>query len=171
MEEYLMAMCLQNASPPNPPSSTGKDSRTLRAFAELTDEASKFIFPYSVEELWERYLVNDDFVENWLQSPFFRTLLEDPAIVRGCLLSHPLIIKLIELNPGLDSIIQKDENIRMVTETLLHHRQIFAPEARIAIISQLEKELGHSLQLGPEHVSYLFMYSPDRFYPEHLKTT
>ena len=123
------------------------------------------------EELWERYLVNDDFVENWLQSPFFRTLLEDPAIVRGCLLSHPLIIKLIELNPGLDSIIQKDENIRMVTETLLHHRQIFAPEARIAIISQLEKELGHSLQLGPEHVSYLFMYSPDRFYPEHLKTT
>ena len=115
--------------------------------------------------------MNDNFVENWLQSPFFRTLLEDPAIVRGCLLSHPLIIKLVELNPGLDSIIQKDENIRMVTETLLRHRQLFAPETRIAITSQLENELGHSLQLGPEHVSHLFVCSLDRFYPECLKAT
>ena len=166
-----MAMCLKNANPSNLPSPAGKDSRTVRAFTELTDEASKFIFPYSVEELWERYLVNDSFVENWIQGPFFRTLLEDPAIVRGCLLSHPLIVKLIELNPGLDSVIQKDENIRMVTETLLHHRQLFAPETRVAITSKLENELGHSLRLGPEHVNHLFIHSLDRFHPEHLKAT
>ena len=78
-------------------------------------------------------------MKSFSQTPFFRALLEDPAIVRGCLLSHPLIIKLIELNPGLDRMIQQDENVKLVMQMILSRNHPFAPEVRSEVLRRLEE--------------------------------
>ena len=173
MEEYLISMCLQNGKQQESSSETPQsnsdteESRSLRAFSEITQEAEKYIFPHSLEELWQTYLIDDCFVKSFTQSPFFRTLLEDPAIVRGCLLSHPLIIKLIELNPGLDRMIQQDDNVKLVMQMILSHNRPFAPEVRSEVLRRMEEGIGRKLVFAPEHVRFfLFVSSKDRVHAQ-----
>ena len=164
VEEYLISMCLKNekkqqgASSEASQSSDAEESRSLRTFSEITREAEKYIFPKSFEELWQNYLTDDCFMQSFTQSPFFRALLNDPAVVRGCLLSHPLIIKLIELNPGLDRMIQQDENVRLVMQMILARNRPFAPEVRSEVLRRLEEGIGRKLVFAPEHVSFFCLF-------------
>lgn len=165
-------MCLQNGKQKDPSSeasqsSDTEESRSIRTFSEITQEAEKYIFPQSVEELWQKYLTDDCIMKSFTQSPYFRALLEDPAIVRGCLLSHPLIIKLIELNPGLDRMIEQDENVNLVMHIILSRNHLFAPEVRSEVVRRMEEGIGRKLVFAPEHVGcFLFVSSKDRIHAQ-----
>ena len=160
----MISMCLQNGKQQESSSETPQsnseteESRSLRTFSEITQEAEKYIFPHSVEEVWQTFLTDDCFMKSFTQTPFFRTLLEDPAIVRGCLLSHPLIIKLIELNPGLDRMIQQDENVKLVMQMILSRNRPFAPEVRSEVLRRLEEGIGRKLVFAPEHVRFFCLF-------------
>ena len=87
----------------------------------------------------------------WVSSPFFSQIIGDPSLVREIILTHPLIVKLIELNPGLQEFIEQDDNIQAVIAIITKKERPGANRAA-SIRALLEAKMGHKLVFSKEHV-------------------
>lgn len=87
----------------------------------------------------------------WAASPFFSQIIGDPSLVREIILTHPLIVKLIELNPGLQEFIEQDDNIQAVIDILTKKEGAVAKRST-TIRALLEAKMGHKLVFSKEHV-------------------
>lgn len=157
VEDYLVSLCtnLRHHSDSIPSSPTGsEDHENIQMFKSIAFDTTKDTFKYKIDSLFLRFLNEDGLLREWAESPFFSQIVGDPTLVREIIITHPLIVKLIELNPGLQEFIEQDENIQAVI-AILTRKEPSNTKRSATIRALLEEKIGHKLVFSKEHVGVM----------------
>lgn len=155
VEDYLVSLCHNLKQQPDsaPSSPTGSEDREdIKVFESITADSTRVPFSCKTERLFQHILNEDGLMDSFTQSPFFSQIINNPKLVREIILTHPLIVKLIELNPGLQEFIEQDENISTVIGILQKKDQPSMLKRSASIRRLIEAKMGHKLVYGKEHV-------------------
>ena len=107
-----------------------------------------------IDDLFTCLLSTDELMTEWSTSAFFNAILSQYSLLRDILFSHPLMAKLIVINPGLQEFLEDDNNLKEVIDVMKEKNTTDKRNKRERIISLIEQKLGKSLTLAPEHVFY-----------------
>lgn len=150
-----MSLCNNLKQHPDsvPSSPTGSEDReNIKVFESIAVDSTQVPFNCKTERLFQHILNEDGLLESFTESPFFSQIINNPKLVREIILTHPLIVKLIELNPGLQEFIEQDENINAVIGILEKKEQPSMVKRSATIRRLLEAKMGHKLVYAKEHV-------------------
>lgn len=153
VEEYLISMCarLKPANGNEGGSPVPSEDESLKVLSEIADKTSK-CRSMEMEDIWKGFLEKDELMTTWAGSEFFGTIIRRTDIIREVLLSHPLIAKLIVVNPGLQEFLENDDNIRELVEIMKTPNKEEKIHKREKILHLIEEKLGRKLVFTPEHV-------------------
>lgn len=128
-----------------------EDHENVQMFKSIAFDTTKDTFKCKIDSLFLRLLNEDGLMMEWVSSPFFSQIIGDPSLVRDIILTHPLIVKLIELNPRVAGVHRAG---RQHPGSDRHHHQEGTPWGHRAasIRALLEAKMGHKLVFSKEHV-------------------
>ena len=154
VEEYLISLCQQlqdkQAETNQSQVATENDMRVFSEFARETEVVRSM----DVSDLMKSILVKDNIFEEWISTDFFRLVISDPTILREVLLSNPLIIQLIMINPGLQEFFEDEKNIRDLINIVFFsdEKEILVKNEKVKKI--VEERIGRKLEFTAEYVSF-----------------
>lgn len=156
VEEYLISMCsrLKPTGENEVTKPTINEEDSIKVFDEIADRTG-YCRSLEVEELIKGLFSKDELVTVWAKTDFFGTIISQPDLMREALVSHPLIIKLISLNPGLQEFLDDDKNLMELVDIMRNPNNEERIHKREKIVKVIEQSLGRKLTFAPEHVALL----------------
>lgn len=156
VEEYLISICsrLKPTVSNEGAKPTINEEDSIKVFDEIADRTI-YCRSMEVDELFKGILMKDELLTVWVENDFFGAIVRKPSILREVLLSHPLITKLININPGLQEFLDDDNNLMELVDIMRNPNNEEQIHKREKILKVIEQKLGRKLTFAPEHVDLL----------------
>ena len=155
VEEYLISLCQQiqekRTETNQPQVATESDMQVFSEFERETEDVRNM----DVSDIMKSLLVKDNIFEQWISTDFFRLIISDPSIIREVILSNPLIVKLIMINPGLQEFFEDEKNMKDLIHIVLCKDEKEVLKKKEKVMKLVEERIGRKLEFTPEHVNKL----------------
>ena len=155
VEEYLISLCQQiqekRTETNQPQVATESDMQVFSEFERETEDVRNM----DVSDIMKSLLVKDNIFEQWISTDFFRLIISDPSIIREVILSNPLIVKLILINPGLQEFFEDEKNMKDLIHIVLCKDEKEVLKKKEKVMKLVEERIGRKLEFTPEHVNKL----------------
>ena len=155
VEEYLISLCQQiqekRTETNQPQVATESDMQVFSEFERETEDVRNM----DVSDIMKSLLVKDNIFEQWISTDFFRLIISDPSIIREVILSNPLIVKLIMINPGLQEFFEDEKNMKDLIHIVICKDEKEVLKKKEKVMKLVEERIGRKLEFTPEHVNKL----------------
>lgn len=155
VEEYLISLCQQiqekRTETNQPQVATESDMQVFSEFERETEDVRNM----DVSDIMKSLLVKDNIFEQWISTDFFRLIISDPSIIREVILSNPLIVKLIMINPGLQEFFEDEKNMKDLIHIVVCKDEKEVLKKKEKVMKLVEERIGRKLEFTPEHVNKL----------------
>ena len=155
VEDYLISLCKNISGKRASPVETVQSDTKLKDVMDLATSKCQAGLTMSAEELTPIVFTNDDIFKQFIHTPLFQTVIQDNHLVRGILYHHSLFSKFMELNPGVKQLMDDDEFLKQIIETITSENGDIASNRHRAF-SLIESRLGRKLVLSKEQVIVVF---------------
>ena len=156
MEDYLVSLCKKMSDSKSLPKET--DEKDIKEFEMVTKDKCKYGLTMSMEELVPIVISNDELLMKFSRIDMFRKILQDLPLVKEIILANPMLVRFLDLNPGLRECLEDEQLLQSLVNISLTPEHMLKKKKQEALAEIIEPRLGRKLVFTSAQVTYVTLY-------------